>query len=46
VVGGDEQQIVLAHTCKKLRERHIELPERLIKPRNVVPVPKLLVEIY
>src|SRR5438093_9844858 len=46
VVGRDEQQIVLPQRGKKRRKRGVELTQRLVEPRSVVSVPKLLVEIY
>ena len=46
MVGGNEQQIVLSKQIQQGGECRVEFPQRTIEPRNVVPVPKILVEIY
>ncbi|MND07890.1 hypothetical protein D3C83_301740 [compost metagenome] len=46
MVGGDEQQVVLSEGGGQGRQRRVEVAQSLIEPRNIVPVPVQLVEIY
>jgi hypothetical protein len=46
VVGGQEQQIVLAKCGEEPRKRGVEVAEPLVEPHHVVSVPPDLVEIY
>src|SRR4051812_17251292 len=44
VVGPDEQQIVLAKGINERGQRLVELLQRPVEPRNVIPVPEHLIE--
>src|SRR5688572_11121652 len=46
VIGSDEQQVVLSQEGRQRRQVPVELAQRTIEPRRVVPVPVELVEIY